>query len=172
MLVEMQQDQFNELYDLMTQSFPPDEFRPYEKQRALLEKPEYTVYIHQKNNEIGAFFATWQTNEFVFLEHFAVKESFRNGGLGTTLLKAFLSLVNKPVRIEVEPPQSDLEQRRVGFYERNGFHFSGMGYTQPALSEDLQPIYLNIMSYPEPLSEESFTQFEAWMFSHVYKKAD
>ncbi len=55
MLVEMQQDQFNELYDLMTQSFPPDEFRPYEKQRALLEKPEYTVYIHQKNNEIGAF---------------------------------------------------------------------------------------------------------------------
>lgn len=169
MLEELKPNQFDEFYGLMKASFPADEFRPYKKQKALLAKPEYTIYVHQKNGEVGAFFATWQIADFVFLEHFAVKESFRNGGLGTTLLKAFLAHVNKPVRIEVEPPVSELEKRRVGFYERNGFHFSGKGYTQPALSEELEPITLSIMSYPEALTDETFNQFKSWIFTNVYK---
>lgn len=39
MLKVLHEEQFDELFQIIEQSFPIDEYRPYESQRALLSQP-------------------------------------------------------------------------------------------------------------------------------------
>lgn len=168
MLTILQEEQFESLYQLIEDSFPSDEYRPYEAQRALLSHPHYQIYVYEKDHELAAFFATWEGPHFIFLEHFAVKESFRNGGLGSKLLQVFLKRQAKPIVIEIEPPEGGIEKRRASFYERNGFSHSQWGYVQPALAKEQSPVSLVLMSYPKPLQEQTYQSFKNWVFKHVY----
>ncbi len=169
MLTTLQEEQFEKLYQLIEESFPRDEYRPYETQRALLSHPHYQIYVYEKDHELAALFATWEGPQFVFLEHFAVKESFRNGGLGSKLLQVFLKQQEKPVVIEIEPPDGEIEKRRARFYERNGFILSQWDdYVQPALAKGQSPVPLVLMSYPKPLQEQEYQSFKNWVFKHVY----
>lgn len=168
MLNPLQDAQFNDFFQLLQASFPKDEYRPYQDQKALLKKPGYQVYIHEREEELAGCFACWQTADFVFLEHFAVKPKFRNGGLGSNLLQAFQDQLDRPVIIETELPETDLAKRRMVFYERNGFARTDWSYLQPPLAEGLNPVPLCLMSSPRPLSEEDYQAFKAWVFEEVY----
>lgn len=168
MLKIMQQDQFDELYQLLEESFPADEYRDYKSQQVLLSHPLYKVFVYEENNELGAFFATWEGQDYIYLEHFAVKESLRNGGLGSKLLREFLSQQVKPVVLEIEIPKSGIEKRRAEFYVRNGFYLNEFGYDQPAFSPDKSPVPMVLMSYPNPLQDQAFQVFKDWIFSCVY----
>lgn len=168
MLTILKEEQFENLYQLIENSFPSDEYRPYQTQRALLSHPHYQIYVYEKDHELGAFFATWNGPNFIFLEHFAVKESFRNGGLGSKLLQEFFKQQTKPVVVEIEPPEGEIEKRRVSFYERNGFSLSQWGYVQPPLAKGQNPVSLVLMSYPKPFHEQEYQSFKNWVFKHVY----
>ncbi|WP_338472896.1 GNAT family N-acetyltransferase [Niallia sp. XMNu-256] len=168
MLTILQEEQFEDLYQLIEESFPSDEYRPYQTQRALLSHPNYQIYVYKKDHELAAFFAAWKGPHFIFLEHFAVKASFRNGGLGSKLLQVFLKQQKKPIVLEIEPPEGEIEKRRASFYERNGFILSQWGYFQPALAKEQSPVSLVLMSYPEPLKEQEYQSFKNWVFKHVY----
>ncbi len=56
MLRLLENEQFDELYQLFLESFPVDEFRPYEAQLALLNQENYRVYIFEQKQTIAAFF--------------------------------------------------------------------------------------------------------------------
>lgn len=168
MLKILQEEQFESFYQLMKDSFPSDEYRPYQTQRALLSHPHYQIYVYKKDQELAAFFAAWEGPDFIFLEHFAVKASLRDGGLGSKLLQAFLKQQAKPIVLEIEPPEGEIEKRRVSFYERNGFRLSQRGYVQPALAKGKNPVSLVLMSYPKPLNEQAYQSFKNWVFKHVY----
>ena len=45
MIKKMKREDFDKVYAIMEQSFPPDERRPYKEQQELLENPLYSVYI-------------------------------------------------------------------------------------------------------------------------------
>lgn len=169
MLSTLNPTNFKQLYTLMTESFPPDEHRDYDAQQQLLSHPQYKVYIHTSNHELGGFFATWEGEEYIYLEHFAVKETLRNSGLGSKLLESFLQQQTKPVVIEIEEPTGELEKRRAAFYVRNGFHLSSHGYDQPAFSPEKNPVPMKLMSYPNPLQEDEFQRFYQWIFTTVYE---
>lgn len=169
MLKVMQQDQFDNLYKLLEESFPADEYRDYKSQQALLSHPLYKVFIYEENQELSALFATWEGEDYIYLEHFAVKESLRNGGLGSKLLGEFLSKQVKPVVLEIEIPNSGMEKRRAEFYVRNGFNLNEYGYDQPAFSPEKSPVPMVLMSYPESLQEQEFKEFKEWIFSCVYE---
>ena len=66
-----------------------------------------------------AFLAVWEFDTFLFVEHFAVRKSCRNGGLGAVLLTQLTAQCRRPVILEVELPTGELEARRIAFYERN-----------------------------------------------------
>lgn len=75
---------FDQVYTLMEESFPKDEYRDYQKQKELFQNPEYQILI-EKNpefREIKAFFAAWEFETFIYVEHFAVNPVLRNGGVG------------------------------------------------------------------------------------------
>ncbi|WP_071394847.1 GNAT family N-acetyltransferase [Bacillus tuaregi] len=168
MLTFLQEEQFDDFYQLIEESFPLDEYRPYQTQRALLSHPHYQIHTYEKDYELAAIFATWEGPDFIFIEHFAVKASFRDGGLGSKLLQAFLKQHTKPIVLEIETPEGEIEKRRANFYERNGMILSQWGYNQPALAKGQSAVPIVLMSYPKPLQEQDYQSFKQWVFKHVY----
>lgn len=68
-----------------------------------------------------ALIASWDFDDFVFLEHFAVDPARRSGGIGGQMLDAMLAHCGKRACLEAELPETELAARRIGFYERHGF---------------------------------------------------
>ncbi|MGG4220477.1 GNAT family N-acetyltransferase [Paenibacillus jamilae] len=160
---------FSEIYAIMESSFPASECRTSEAQKALLKHPSYRI-ITEKNEQgnIVAFLAGWEFAYFRFVEHIAVDSRIRGGGLGQKLMGRFISQSNQPVVLEVEPPVDEWSRRRIGFYERMGFHLNHFEYVQPPLREGQADLRLQIMSYPGALSEQEFTPLKEILYTEVY----
>ena len=162
--------EFDQMYEIMEQSFPDDEYRGYKGQKSLFENPEYRVYVHKNDDtgKIDGFLAAWEFEELLFLEHFAVSGKVRNAGIGGRMLREVLSQVNKLVCLEVELPQGELEKRRIGFYERNGFFFNEYPYMQPSIAKGRNPIPLRIMTYLKPVSQKEHEEIKKLLYRKVY----
>ena len=62
---------FDQVYTLMEESFPKDEYRDYQKQKELFQNPEYQILI-EKSRVPGnqSIFAAWEFETFIYVEHF------------------------------------------------------------------------------------------------------
>ena len=165
MIVKLEKEEFNAVFSIMEQSFPLEEYRPYTAQKALLEKPAYTVYVAKEEGKILGFAAVWELGEWLFLEHLAVDPDHRDRGIGAELL-AFLG--QKRCCLEVELPETDLAHHRIGFYQRNGFFLNGYPYVQPSLGEGRSPVPLSIMTSGSAISPEEFARLKKLLYSRVY----
>lgn len=170
MLKKIKKEQFDDFFEILTHSFPKSEYRTYDAQLALFKQQNYQVYISEKKNDIEAVFAQWEGPNFIYLEHFAVKESYRNHGIGSVLLQEYIQQQVKPIILEIEPPESGYEKRRSEFYLRNSFKLNHWQYIQPAYSVNTNPVPLVLMSYPSNLTETDFYFFKHWVFKHVYQE--
>lgn len=173
-LTELEVKDFWQIYELMKVSFIKEEIRTYENGLEQLNKEEYRILISRNSQDvIAGFIAEWNFRSFVFLEHFAVRENMRGTGIGSEILKAYLKKTSKPVVIEVEDNKTEIDRRRIDFYQRRGFFLSEFGYLQPVLRGDAnKKIPLRIMSYPEALSAERYRQFKKTVFEKIYKEDD
>ena len=118
----MQPEDFDAVYRLLTQSFPATERRGAAGQRALFSDSAYCVDIlRAPDGGVQALIASWDFDDFVFLEHFAVDPVCRSGGIGGQMLDAMLARCGKRACLEAELPETELAARRIGFYERHGF---------------------------------------------------
>ena len=74
MLEKLRADDFENVFEIMKDSFPKDEYRPFEEQKALLKVPEYQIYAFRNSEAqtIKAFIAVWNFSSTVFFEHFDV----------------------------------------------------------------------------------------------------
>ena len=155
---------FPALYELIKDSFPPDEYRPYEAQRLLLNDPRYTLWT---NADRTALISVWQFPDFAFIEHFAVSPKCRGQGLGTKILAEILSSLSCPVCLEAELPETNLARRRLDFYRRNGFSVNPFPYLQPAYAPDRNPVPMTILS-TAPLSQDQFEYLRSMLYQEVY----
>lgn len=162
---------FPRIYEIMLEAFPPSERRTEEGQRALFENRFYKVYLRKSGERVLAFLAVWEFPEISFIEHFAVNKGLRGSGMGKEMLSEYLKSSEKPVFLEVEPPENEVSARRIGFYERLGFCLNGFPYCQPALQEGQEPLPLKIMTYPEPVGEEDFSRYKKTAFKNAYPHA-
>lgn len=154
----------------MELSFPSDEYRTYDEQKALLDIPAYSIYaMYSELNAIKAFIALWEFNKFIFIEHFAVNPEFRNNGIGAYMLNKLADLYDKTLCLEVEPPDTDLACRRIGFYKRNNFFFNEYPYIQPSISQGKEPIPLFIMTSGNKVGYDTFEQIENTLYEDVYR---
>lgn len=170
LLKEFEFGKFDEIYEIMEQSFPDDERRTYEEQKRLLENPLYHIYVLQDMEEssIQAFAAVWIFDSMLFLEHFAVHSRYRNLGLGARMLHEIVTKLGKMVVLEVEPPETELAARRIDFYRRNGFFFHTYPYIQPAMSDGRKEIPLFLMTSERAISEEEFYEIRDLLYEQVY----
>lgn len=164
---------FDEVYELLCASLPKEERRQKAAQWALTRIPAYRLYVHVQERVV-AFLAAWEFESLRFIEHFAVSPALRGQGMGGKLLNAYVSLVKLPVVLEVEPPaRSPVAARRVGFYERHGFHLNTNSYHQPPLNAGDPSIPLMLMSLPTSLEQEGcFEKVRGLLYKNVYQLND
>ena len=169
MLELLKEKEFDQFYALLEDSFPKSEIRSFQGQKELLNLSVYNVYVLKEDEVILAFFAEWQNESHRFLEHLAVNEKYRSRGLGSKTLQAYTAQSDKPVVLEVEPPNDDIQIRRVKFYEKNGFHLTSYGYVQPVINEGYEGVPLVMMTYPKKLNHTELALVKDWLDETVYK---
>lgn len=170
MLQKLDINDFDRVYSLMEKSFPTDERRPYEKQKALLSEPMYSIYgVKSDSGQVTAFITVWQFEHFAYVEHFAVDPDCRGGGMGSAMLREIVSKLSCMVCLEVELPETDMAKRRIAFYERNGFVTNDYPYIQPPYSEGQKPLPLIIMTSGRTVSEDEFEAMKGLLYRFVYK---
>lgn len=172
-LQKLKDEDFDKVFDIMQESFPKNEYRPYEQQKALLNKDNYTIYAkYAEDGNVIAFIAVWYLRGYVFIEHFAVNSRYRNGGIGSKILNELKTVVDKPICLEVEKPDTLIAKRRIAFYEKHGFVYHDFYYEQPALAPGQQPLVLAIMTTPNPVEIDEFQKITQLLRSIVYKKVE
>lgn len=165
----LEKDRFDEMYKIMEENFPSDEYRTYKEQKALVEKENYLVYTVEEDGGIIAFLSVWFLDGFVFAEHFAVDKRFHNRGIGTELIKRVMSSLDVPIILEIElENSSDMAKRRAGFYKRLGFNINKYEYSQPSYGEGKSAISMHLVSYPESLSEDEFKKYKNVIYKEIY----
>ncbi|MGE6260502.1 GNAT family N-acetyltransferase [Heyndrickxia sporothermodurans] len=169
----MNEREFDKIFALMEVTFPENERRTYAGQKELMADPHYRLITESdSNNQIVAFLAAWEFPLFRFVEHIAVNPIMRGSGIGGKMMPAYMEELKKPVLLEVEHPDTELAQRRIGFYERLGFHLNPFEYVQPPLQKGQDNLPLNLMSYPQLLTDEEFILYRKILYRHVYKIKD
>lgn len=160
---------FDALFSLMEKSFPTDEYRSRAEQQALFADSDYAVYGMKDGTAIKAFISTWRFDDFVFIEHFAVNPDFRNNGIGGKMLKDLVEKLGKPVCLEVDPPDTDMARRRIGFYERNGFFLNTYPYEQPPMSRGKKAVAMRVMTSGKAADERRFQKIKSALYKKVYR---
>lgn len=168
----MDKSRFDEIYQIMLDSFPSFELRTREGQEALFDNPRYRVAVHETGGKIDAFLAWWDLPSCVFLEHIATAPASRGSGIGAKLVKERCEKAQKPVFLEIEPvaEKDPMTGRRAGFYRRLGFCVNRFPYLQLPLKEHDRALPLWIMSYQNPVGEAEFKAYQAEIYREVYGK--
>lgn len=160
---------FAEIYTIMEQSFPKSEIRDYEGQKALLNRTDYSIEIESIQGEVKGFLAAFDFESFYFIEHLATAEKYRNLGLGKQMMEKCIQKQSKLIVLEVEKPNSEMSQRRIGFYKRLGFFLNeDFQYRQPPLQEDCQEVWLQIMSFGRKMTLGELKILKGLLFENVY----
>jgi len=172
-LISLGREGFEEAYAIMEASFPSDEYRPRAEQLALLDDPRYTLLgCRAPDGALMAFLCVWRLEDFLFLEHFAVAEAHRNGGLGGKLLTMLKEWAGCPILLEAELPETPIACRRLGFYRRNGFFVNPYPYCQPPISAGKNPVPLTVLSSGGELSPTAFQKARACIYREVYRQSE
>ena len=159
-------EEFKEVWKIYDSSFPSEMRRELNQQVELLNHNTYGFFAAYDNGLVGLL-ATWEFDDFIFIEHIAIREELRGKGLGTKLLNDFIAKQNKKIVLETERP-GDLEKGRISFYERAGFKPNAHKYIQPAYSKEKEPVPLILMTYPKEITEDEFVQVREKLHKVVY----
>lgn len=101
--------------------------------------------LKANSQKLLGLLTTWEFDDFIYIEHFAIDPTLRSQGYGSEALKAFIHEHGKPIVLEAEPPTDALSIRRIKFYERIGLTLYDFPYMQPAYTEDSHPVELRLM---------------------------
>ena len=146
---------FDEIYKILENSFEPFLHRGYERQKKLLYHEKYNVITYEENGKILGFLSYWYLDEnTLFVEHFAVNPEKRGSGIGKSLFNDFLKLDGDKI-LEVEPPHTEIDKKRIKLYENFGLIFHENEYYQPIYNEGDSKTRLHIMS-TKKLNEQEF----------------
>lgn len=158
-------EQLKNTYEL---SFPEEERRDFSLICGLIaNESKFSAYaLTTKGNYVG-FITTWNFEDFVYIEHFAIEPIARNGGIGANVMQQFLS-GKESVVLEVEVPIDELSKRRVEFYERLGFKLDSHPYFQPPYRKEGRDIEMRLMSYGCIDMEDLFNSVCYILHSNVY----
>ncbi|AZQ61632.1 GNAT family N-acetyltransferase [Flammeovirga pectinis] len=164
-------ENFNALWDIYLEAFPRDEQRPKEEIISLMDTPNFYfegIYVEKKCCGLVCY---RELGDFIFIEYLAMHANSRGSGAGSAFLHYFIEKYNgEKIILEVEHPVEDIQKRRVGFYERKGFHYNDKIFMAPQTIEGGQELPLNFMSYPLLLGTQEYEQVKKLLLDKVYNE--
>lgn len=154
--------------ELYAQSFPYHEQREAWSQGNIMNDPEYHFELIFDGDTFVGEILSWDTDDFIYVEHFCILPSLRGFGYGTKAL-ALLSGRDKTVILEIDPPTDDAAIRRQSFYERAGYVKNPFFHVHPPYHKGMKPHELVLMSNPSVISGDMFGKFTDYMKNTVMK---
>jgi ribosomal protein S18 acetylase RimI-like enzyme len=156
--------------DLYVSSFPASERREFHELVDMLDLLECSVcLIKIPTGKVAGFCIVWDFKSFAFLEHFAIENDLRGLGIGEGVLSV-LREKYKTILLETEHPVNEINQRRINFYQRNGFRLLDMKYVQPSYGKNKPEVELHLMSTSVDFSVETLDECIHLIRERVYRK--
>ena len=132
--------------DLYKLSFPYHEQRNAVSQAGIMSHEEYHFELIYDEHEWIGLLLFWETEMFIYVEHFCIRQEKRNRKYGQRALD-LLNDSGKKVILEIDPPIDEDSIRRKGFYEKAGYG----GHR------------LVLMSRPDLLTSEEYDDFNRYL---------
>ena len=162
-------EQYQFMEELLVSSFPPEEYR------LLADLKEYTDHKSKFHNHVileddqpVGIITYWDFDRFYYIEHFATSPTLRNGGYGKKTLTHLCNELQLPIVLEVELPTNELAERRILFYQRQGFTLWENEYKQPPYrpEDDYLPMRLMVSGDLDPQTD--YEDIKANIYRKVY----
>lgn len=154
------------LCNIYIDSFPEEERREWSD---IMNNEQPHLVTIRVDGEAAGLLTWWDLDEFVYIEHFAIHPDKRGDGIGETVLEQFDEIAgDRPIILEAEPENSDKNaERRLRFYNRNGYSVLHRDYVQPPYRNGLPsvPLYL-LQKHGAPLDVDHVTRT---LHREVYK---
>lgn len=166
---------WEQVWRLYTESFPEWERRKISSHRRAVEDADFHTYIAVDNGNMLALLFYWESGDMIFIEHVAVNPQMRGKNVGSELLRQFMdNNPDKTIILEIDPPEDEVSQRRLVFYDRLGFkrNSGDFDYTHPSYVRGGKVHRLELLSYPGPISVQKFGEFKKYMSEKVLKYID
>lgn len=157
---------YERAFTLYQSSFPIEERRDDLEQQRVLKKEAYHFDLIMNGEDFVGVMLYWETEDFVFLEHFTTCPELRGQGYGKIALD-LLKSKNKTILLEIEPPVDEMTQKRYGFYKRNGFVMNPYYHIQAKYHLGDKDVELKILSYPAVLGENEYRSFYEYMTREI-----
>lgn len=161
-LTTVEHEIYTKAMELYRQSFPFHEQREAVSQAELMGNEAYQFNLIYDGAVFVGLLLCWETDRFVYVEHFCIHPALRNQRYGRRALE-LLGQRGKTVILEIDPQVDEIAIRRKGFYERAGFRENPFPHVHPAYHKGYSGHSLVVMSCPEPLSEERYQEFDRYL---------
>lgn len=160
---------YSYMEQLMTASFPPEEYRELEELRKYTDSKSHFHNNIIFNDDVPVGFITyWNFGHFYYVEHFAIDPAQRNGGHGKNVLNHLCQLLEHPIILEVEAPEEEMSQRRINFYQRHGFSLWETPYQQPPYKAGDSYLPMFLMAYGDMHCEKDYETVKEHIYREVY----
>ncbi|HCE58595.1 MAG TPA: GNAT family N-acetyltransferase [Prolixibacteraceae bacterium] len=139
--------QLEYIRELYISAFPAKERREFDELKLLLADDDCFIFqLITESGTLAGFCIIWEFSNFVFIEHFAIEPGLRGLRIGEKTLSVIRTQFQKNVILETELPSDEISNRRIRFYERNGFHKLNRTYIQPSYGSNKPEVELKLMS--------------------------
>lgn len=155
---------------LLTNSFPLYEYRELSELKSMTSSCAifHNNLLYDDKQPVG-FITYWNLNSFYFFEHFATLPEMRNKGYGKMVLTKLQAELRAPMVLEVEYPEEETQQRRIRFYERQGFELWQDDYKQPPYRAGDEWRKMFLMAWGGLDAAREFGAVKKAIYKNVYK---
>ncbi len=119
----------------LVNAFPPTELKPLKSMLALMSRNCYEALGMYDETGLHGYALFWLEPgiPFALLDYFGILDGQRGAGLGSKMLDMlaehyadYRGIFGEAEGVfSSDPEEADLQQRRLAFYERNGFRYGG-----------------------------------------------
>lgn len=161
-LLSADSELYEKAIDLYKISFPCHEQRAKKSQVGIMGNEEYHFQLIYDEDTWVGIMLYWETNDFIYVEHFCILPSMRNRRYGQRALQ-LLNTSEKTVILEIDPPVDTVSIQRKSFYERAGYHVNSFAHVHPPYDKAYNGHDLVVMSYPNCLLEKDYLAFNDYL---------
>lgn len=171
LITDPQSRLLSQIQPIYEESFPEHERRDFSQLASMLRLPEMSLFVGTEEHNSVGFAVAWDLAEFCFIEQLAVNNHQRGQGYGSEVLTELLATLQKPALLEVEPPVDDISARRIGFYQRFGFHlYDDFEYKQPSYDGIKPSVPMLLMGQKADYSRTKLIHYTSLIRMMVYER--
>ena len=152
------EENFSKVYERLIDAFPYEERRDEADEKKCFLKSQFNFCEITDDGESVGLIVFWVFKEFLFVEHIAINKEIRGKGYGSKVFELLKEKYNLPIVLEAEAPETEMQKKRIKFYENLGFKVNSYSYTQPSY-HNAESVPLQILSFPKLLEKTEFEEF-------------